>query len=63
MVQVEFAALAGVQAMEDDLPVRARQVGDPDFAIDRRGQDEALVEVGVLPDQVDPAGCPDNLDG
>ena len=36
------------------------QEGDPDLEVDRGRQDEAVVVVGVLADQVDPAGGADD---
>ena len=38
-----------------DTTVVGRDEGDGDAEVDRRGQDEALVVVGVLADEVDPA--------
>ena len=61
-VEIEGGALAGGLADELDPPVPGRHEGDPDLEVDRGRQDEAEVVVGVLADEVDPAGCPDDAD-
>ena len=61
-VQVEAVALAGVEPGQLDPAVVGRQVGDADLEVDGGGQDEALVVVGVLADEVDPAGRADDDD-
>ena len=55
-------ARAVVEARQLDPAVVGRQVGDADLEVDRRGQDEAVVVVGVLADEVDPTGRPDDPD-
>ena len=55
-VEVERRALVRGVAHQLDPPVGGRHEGDPDLEVDRRRQDEAQVVVGVLADQVDPAG-------
>ena len=62
LVEVEAVALAAVEPDELDPRVVGRQVGDADLEVDRGGQDEALVVVGVLADEVDPAGRADDDD-
>ncbi len=61
-VEVETVALAAIEPDELDPSIGHRQVGDPDLEVDRRRQHEPLVVVGVLADQVDPSGRPDDAD-
>ena len=53
---VEAALLAVVLRVEDDLAVAARRDAGQGGEVDGRGHDEALGVVGMLADQVDPAG-------
>jgi hypothetical protein len=57
LVEIERDRLAEVLGANDELPIVARHGGDPGSTIDRARQDEAFVVVGVLADQIDPAGC------
>ncbi len=61
-VQREAVGLVEIEARELDAPPSRRPERDRDLEVDRDGQDEALVVVGVLADQVDPPGRPDELD-
>ena len=54
-VQIEPVALAGIEPDELDPAIVGRQVGDADLEVDGGRQHEALVVVGVLADEVDPA--------
>ena len=62
LVEVEAIALAAIEPHELDPPVVGREVGDPDLEVDGGREDEALVVVGVLADQVDPARGADDAD-
>ncbi len=53
IVEVEAEPFPVVEARQLDPPIIARNVGEPDLAIDRSRQDETLVVVGVLADEVD----------
>ncbi len=55
-IEVELARFVHEQGMDADLAVRAGRAGDEGGEIERRRHDETVVVVGVLADQVHPAG-------
>ena len=55
-VEIEFAGLVHEQGIDADRAIVARSGGDEGGEIERRRHDESVVVVGVLADQVDPAG-------
>ena len=58
--RVELAQFAAVFRIEAKFAVARRGRGDVSGEVQRYGQDEAEIVVGVLADQIDPAGRPEH---
>ena len=56
-IQRELARLVVVDRVHHDSPIAARPQGDPHRPVDGQRQHEAVVIVGVLPDEVDSSGA------
>ncbi len=61
-VDPELGPLGRLQRRDAHQPVASRAGGDPGVELDRRGHDEPVVVVGVVADQVHPAGRPHEFD-